>query len=83
MTVDEALDAIRDIVIVAENDGYGITGPLGNALGDLIAVVQTEQYDAIKAAVMNAPVVIRLDTHAMYTTILDAIAKHDPRKGAE
>ena len=41
------------------------------------------QYDAIMAAVRNAPVVIRLDTHAMYTTILDAIAQHDPRKGAE
>ena len=80
MTIDEAR---QDIVNIIEMDGIPIDSHSNKALDDLIAAVRAEQYDAIMAAVRNAPVVIRLDTHAMYTTILDAIAKHDPRKGAE
>jgi len=63
---------------LAAQSGYAENEAQADLQAALIA-----QYDAIKAAVMNAPLVIRLDTHAMYTTILDAIAKHDPRKVAE
>ena len=80
MTIDEAR---QDIVNIIEMDGIPIDPHSNKALDDLIAAVRAEQYDAIMAAVRNAPVVIRLDTYAMYATILDAIAQHDPRKGAE
>lgn len=43
MTIDEARQAINNIVMEAEMDGYDITLHLGYALDDLIAAVREDE----------------------------------------